>query len=176
MIPFVTEEIWSFMPGDGGLLAARVTGDAPVGEIDEPAEEALARMIAAVQAVRSWRNSAEVAPGATLTARLQTAGYEQTATELARLARLTFMQPDPDPGAVASIPIPGGVIEILPGGDLDLGATERRRHRQRATFAADIDRSERKLANPGFIAKAPAEVVQAERAKLARLRAERDAI
>jgi valyl-tRNA synthetase len=70
MIPFVTEEIWSFVPGAEGLLAARVSGDTAVGEIDEPAEAALSRMIAAVQALRSWRNSAEVQPGATLTARL----------------------------------------------------------------------------------------------------------
>jgi valyl-tRNA synthetase len=178
MIPFVTEEIWSFVPGAEGLLAARVTEDASVGEIDEPAEAALSRMIAAVQALRSWRNSAEVQPGATLTARLNAAGYEQTAAELARLARLTLGEPgsDPDTPAVASIPIPGGVIEILPGGDLDLGATERRRDKQRATLDADIDRSERKLANPGFMAKAPPEVVQAERDKLSRLKAERDAL
>jgi valyl-tRNA synthetase len=179
MIPFVTEEIWSFVPGAEGLLAARVSGDTAVGEIDEPAEVAVARMIAAVQALRSWRNSAHVAPGATLTARLQAPGYEQTAAELSRLARITLTGPDPDTGAdpaVASVPIPGGAIEILPGGDLDRGATERRREKQQATFLADIDRAQRKLANPGFTAKAPAEVVQAERDKLARLRAELQAL
>ena len=178
MIPFVTEEIWSFVPGAEGLLAARVTGDAAVGEIDAPAEVALARMIAAVQALRSWRNSADVPPGATLSARLNAPGYEQTAAELARLGRITIGEPGPDPDteAVASVPIPGGVIEILPGGDLDLAAAERRRDKQRATIQADIDRAERKLANPGFTAKAPDDVVQAERDKLARLIAERETL
>jgi valyl-tRNA synthetase len=185
MIPFVTEEIWSFVPGAEGLLAARVSGDTAVGEIDEPAEAALSRMIAAVQALRSWRNSADVAPGATLTARLKAPGYEQTAAELARLARITLTDPDPDPDpdpatatatAVASVPIPGGVIEILPGGDLDLGATERRRDQQRATLDAEIDRAQRKLANPGFVAKAPDDVVAAERDKLTRLVAELQAL
>jgi valyl-tRNA synthetase len=187
MIPFVTEEIWSFVPGAEGLLAERVTGDAEVGEIDPDAEAALARMIAAVQALRSWRNSAGVGPGATLTARLKAPGYEQTAVELARLARTTLTDPDPDPDpdpdtgtgtgtdTVASIPIPGGAIEILPGGDLDLGATERRREQQRATLLAEIERARRKLANPGFTAKAPDDVVQAERDKLARLQAELEA-
>jgi valyl-tRNA synthetase len=186
MIPFVTEEIWSFVPGAEGLLAARVTGDAPVGEIDATAEGALARTIAAVQALRSWRNSAGVRPGATLTARLSASGYEQTVDDLARLARVTLQIPTAGgPGAngatpsgetVASVPVPGGFVEILPGGDLDLEATEHRREQQRAGLEAEIDRARRKLANPGFTAKAPAAVVQAERDKLARLEAERDAI
>ena len=37
---------------------------------------------------------------------------------------------------------------------------------------AEIERAERKLGNDGFVAKAPAPVVQAERDKLARLREE----
>ena len=40
----------------------------------------------------------------------------------------------------------------------------------------EIERSERKLANDGFVAKAPAELVQAERDKLARLRSELEAL
>ena len=41
---------------------------------------------------------------------------------------------------------------------------------------AEIERSEGKLANPGFVEKAPPAVVEAEREKLARLRAELEAL
>jgi valyl-tRNA synthetase len=179
IIPFVTEEIWSFVPGAEGLLAARTVGDEPVGEIDGQVETALGNMIDAVQALRSWRNSAGVKPGATLTGRLRASGYEETAEILARLARIALDGPaetDADAAPVASVVIPGGVLDILPGGDLDLEATRRRRDEQRDRLQTEIDRAEKKLANPGFVSKAPPEVVQAERDKLARLKSELEAL
>ncbi len=178
MIPFVTEEIWSFVPGAEGLLAARRAGDAPVGEIDEVAEAALQRAIEAVQSLRSWRNSAAVAPGAQLQARLRAAGYDETSADVARLARVSFQSAADANGApaAAAVPVPGGVIDILPGGELDLGAAERRRAQEQVRLQSEIARAEGKLANQGFVAKAPADVVQAERDKLARLRAELKAL
>src|SRR5262245_62104124 len=48
LMPFVTEEIWSFLPGDRGLLAAAPWPE-PAGELlDAEAEEQLARVIEAV--------------------------------------------------------------------------------------------------------------------------------
>ena len=179
MIPFVTEEIWSFVPGAEGLLAARVAGPAPVGEIDDQAEAALTRAIEAVQALRSWRNQARVAPGATLSGRLRAPGYEETAAQVARLARVTLDADRGQPNGsepVASVPVPGGVVELLPSADLDPGASEARREEQHAKLASEIERAERKLANEGFVAKAPPQVVQAERDKLDRLRAEAEAL
>jgi valyl-tRNA synthetase len=43
---------------------------------------------------------------------------------------------------------------------------------RRATLRSEIERAERKLANEGFVAKAPPAVVESERAKLERLRTE----
>ncbi len=176
IIPFVTEEIWSFVPGAEGLLAARIIGPEPVGEVDEHVETALRNMIDAVQAVRSWRNSAGVKPGATLSGRLRASGYAETAADLARLTRIEIDNPSADAEPVASIVIPGGVLDILPGGDLDLDAAERRREDQRSRLQAEIDRAEKKLANQGFVSKAPAAVVQAERDKLARIKSELEAL
>jgi valyl-tRNA synthetase len=173
LIPFVTEEIWSYLPGTEGLLAAQLR-ESPHSEADPEAEAELGRLIEAVQALRGWRNSAEVRPGAVLSARLSAEGYEGTALQLARQARLTLS----DNGGVpaVSVPIPGGVVEILPSDELDLGAAERRRDAARVALQADIDRAEKKLQNERFVAKAPSAVVQAERDKLDRLRAELDAL
>ncbi len=113
-------------------------------------------------------------PGATLTARLRAPGYEETAADLARLARITLDGAGPGEAteSVASIAVPGGAVEILPGGDLDLEATERRRAERRQTLESEIERAERKLANKGFVDKAPADVV-AVRARQARAPPER---
>jgi valyl-tRNA synthetase len=152
VIPFVTQEI----------------------AIDERAEEALGRVIAAVQALRTWRDYAGVRPGMTVPARLVADGYEETASHVERLARLAFTSDGSDP--VASVPIPGGAIDIFASDGLDLEAAERKRAAQRAMLEAEIERCEAKLANPGFVSKAPEHVVAAEREKLARLRAELEAL
>jgi valyl-tRNA synthetase len=173
MIPFVTEEIYSYVPGTEGLLAARVQSSDAV-EVDEAAEATLARAIEAVQALRGWRDSASVKVGATVPARLAAYGYEDTAEHLARLAKLSFSEDGGEP--VASVPVPGGAVEILASDALDLDAAERKRAAERARLEVEIERAEHKLSNQGFVAKAPDEIVQAERDKLDRLRGELDAL
>jgi valyl-tRNA synthetase len=172
MIPFVTEEIWSYVPGAEGLLAARV-GSTPA-PVDELAEEQLSRTIAAVQAVRGWRTDAGVAPGAALDARLAAEGYNETSELLALLGRLSWSANGGDPAA--TIAVPGGVIEVLSSDKVDLDAAERKRAQQRERLEAEIERAEKKLGNEGFVAKAPPHVVQAERDKLERLRSELEAL
>jgi valyl-tRNA synthetase len=150
------------------LLAARHAG--PGTPIDEAAEEAVGRVIDAVQALRGWRDLAGVKPGVKVPARLAASGYERTAEHIAALGRLTLS--DDGPAAVASIPIPGGAIEILPTEDIDPEAAERKRAAEREKLITEINRAEAKLSNDGFVAKAPPAVVQGERDKLARLREE----
>jgi valyl-tRNA synthetase len=173
LIPFVTEEIWGHLPGAEGLLAAHVRAPLRAGA-DAEAEAEIGRLIEAVQALRGWRDSAEVRPGATLRARLEAAGYERTGAQLARQARLE-LSADGGPAAV-SVPVPGGSVEILPSEELDLDAAARKREAAQARLRCEIERAERKLANPGFVSKAPAAVIAGEREKLERLRAELEAL
>jgi valyl-tRNA synthetase len=173
MIPFVTEEIYRYIPGAEGLLAAGLP-DAPAAPVDERAEASVARVIEAVQALRGWRDFAGVRAAATVPARLAAEGYEDTGDHLARLARMSFMEDGAEP--VASVPVPGGTVEILPSEDVDIEGAERRLAARRAKLQSEIERAERKLGNPGFVAKAPPDVVEAEREKLDRLRAELESL
>jgi valyl-tRNA synthetase len=172
VIPFVTEEIYAYLPGSEGLLAGGI--ERHTEQTDEQAEASLERMIEAVQALRAWRDFAEVKVGVTLPARLVAEGYEETREQLARMARLSLTSDGSEPAA--RVPIPGGAVELLPSPDLDLGAAERKRLTRRGTLDREIEQCERKLANAGFVSKAPADVVEAERQKLARLKAEREAL
>jgi valyl-tRNA synthetase len=168
MIPFVTEEIYGYVPGADGLLAAGIASEpAP---LDDGAEASLGRLIEAVQVLRAWRDYAEVKVGATLPARLVADGYGDTHEHLARLARLSFTADGAAPAT--SVPIPGGAVELLPSPDLDLEAAQRKRTARRAALEQEIERSEGKLENQGFVSKAPPQVVQAERQKLETLRSE----
>jgi valyl-tRNA synthetase len=170
VIPFVTEEIWGFVPGAEGLLMARPFPGPDAALVDEAAEAELARAIEAVQELRGWRDRAGAAPGRTLEARLDAEGYERTADAVARLGRLEWTANGTEP--VASVPVPGGTIAVLTSDAVDTEAEARRAAAARERLEAEIRRAEGKLANERFVARAPEAVVQAERDKLARLREE----
>ena len=70
VIPFVTEELWSHVPGADGLLAG---GRLPVPDEalrDQAAEAEFAQVIDAVTAIRAWRDGADIKAGERLPAAL----------------------------------------------------------------------------------------------------------
>jgi valyl-tRNA synthetase len=179
LIPFVTEEIYGYIPGSEGLLAARAGGQDQfsAGISEAGAEDEVRRAIEAIQAIRTWRDAADVKASAVLPARLRAEGYGETSAHIARLGRLEFgLDAGAADGAAAAIVIPGGVIEILPSDDVDLDAATRKRDAKRKELESEIKRAEGKLSNSGFVDKAPPAVVEAERAKLEALRAELEAL
>jgi valyl-tRNA synthetase len=187
VIPFVTEELWSYLDGAGELLAGSRYPRPQEHLIDLEAEVVLERMIEAVTLVRGWRDSVGARAGLVVPARLRAEGYEATAPLLAHLARLDLsgdaLSGNAHKGdvqvegvAVASIPVPGGTVEVLSGVELDLGAAERRREAAREKLLVEIDRVQGKLSKAGFVEKAPATIVDGERVRLQRLRAELEAL
>ena len=123
-----------------------------------------------MQHLRGWRDRVGAAPGTVLPARLEAGGYERTSPHVARLARVAWSADGGEPAATVSVP--GGAVAVLASDAVDLEAAGRRVEERRAWLAGEIERAERKLGNAGFVAKAPAPVVQAEREKLERFRAE----
>jgi valyl-tRNA synthetase len=171
MIPFVTEELWGHVPGTEGLLAtARISEPDPALR-DEAAEAEIAAVIEAVQALRSWRDEAGVKPGQVLPARID--GLDGSASLVARMARLDL---DSDGEPTATVPVPGGSVEIRAGDLVDREAEARKAAAERERLQGEIARAEAKLGNQGFVAKAPAHLVEAEREKLDRLRRELDSL
>ncbi|HZL54287.1 MAG TPA: valine--tRNA ligase [Solirubrobacteraceae bacterium] len=175
MMPFVTEELWQYLSVEGdGLLAAVVRSpDVAEAFVDEEAEAAVERVIAATQAIRNWRDEVGVKQGDTLAARLDADGWdEESGALLARIARLELREGGDD--ALAAVVIPGGTLSMLEG--VDLGAHAERIERERAKLTAEIERLRGKLANEGFVANAPAELVERERERLGALETELEAL
>jgi valyl-tRNA synthetase len=172
MMPFVTEEIWSFLPGERGLLAAAAWPRRDPDAIDPDAERVVGDLIEAVTSVRRWRDELGLPPGRRVRARIAATGYEETAAHLAQLARLDLLEGDVNGDVETSVAIPGGAVQIYAADDIDAGAAEKRREEKREQLLGEIKRAKGKLANDQFVQKAPAEVVQAERDKLARFEAE----
>jgi valyl-tRNA synthetase len=162
-MPFVSEEIWSFHPGRRGHLVVHPFPDADESLFDEAAEADVESGIVLTQRLRAWRDLVELPAAAILSARVEGVDPPEF---VARLARFEFAANGGDP--VASV----GPVRVLPSEQLDAAAVSARLDKRRAELRAEVERAERKLGNERFVAKAPAEVVEEERGKLERYRAE----
>ena len=160
VMPFVTEEVWGHVPGTDGLLAQARRAPADASLRDPEAEAEVESLIAAVRAIRAWRE--ETGTRDVLVARAD--GFAATRDALARMARLEWGEPE---GELLGL---GGVEIAAPA--VDAAAVEAQRAQERTRLQAELDRAEAKLANAGFVAKAPEAVVDAEREKVAALRAQ----
>jgi valyl-tRNA synthetase len=166
-MPFVTEEIWSHLPGERGLLAVTSWPEGDEALLDEQAEETLGHLMAVVTELRRFRDEVGANASARIPARLGGAGYEETARHIARLARFEFVADGSEPGAVLfELPIPGGAVQVLRSDAFDPDEAAHRMSKRAEQLAHEISRSEAKLAKKGFVEKAPAEVVEEERRKL----------
>jgi valyl-tRNA synthetase len=162
-MPFVSEEIWSFHPARRGHLVVHPFPVADESLFDTAAEEDVESGIELTQRLRAWRDLAGV-PVATVLA-ATTDGIEPPGF-VARLSRFEFDGVGSEP--VASI----GPVRVLASEQLDAEAVAARLAKRRQELQAEVQRGERKLGNEGFLAKAPAEVVEEERGKLERYRGE----
>jgi valyl-tRNA synthetase len=163
LMPFVTEEIWSYHPARQGHLAVHSFPVADESLVDPAAEEDVESGIRLTQRLRAWRDLAGVPAGATLPAVID--GVEPPAF-VSRLSRFAFDGAGAEP--VASV----GPVRVLDSDQLDAAAVAKRLEKRREELQAEVERGERKLGNEKFVAKAPAEVVEEERGKLERYRNE----
>jgi len=173
-MPFVTEETWQHLPHDGEALILAPWPEP--GLIDEVAEEEMEPLRDMVRAIRNARAEYEVEPSRPIAATI-VAGQKRDlvasqADILIRLARI-------DPGqlrieevleempAKALTLVVGGYEVYLPlAGLVDVDRERARLKRDLAELHREVVRSEELLAKQGFVAKAPAEVVARERARL----------
>ena len=157
-MPHVTEEIWSHMPGERGLLAVSSWPEVDESLFDPEAEAEMERVRETVVSIRRLRDLAGVKPAQRLPA---TTDLDAAVAEhVANLARLELSQNGGEP--LATI----GPVRILASADLDTAAFQARVDARRDQLRKEVERGEKKLGNKGFVEKAPAEVVEEERQKL----------
>ena len=176
--PFITEELWSQLADFGAsrepmLITARWP-EAADAWIDAEAEAEIGWLIALVSEARSIRSEMNVPPGARLpmtvsgadeTTRGRLGRYRQLAGALARLSSIEQAE---TAGKGAAPFVVGGATYALQVADfVDLAGERARLAKEIGTLASDIDRTARKLANPDFVARAPEEVVEENRDRLA---------
>ncbi|MFZ5670598.1 MAG: valine--tRNA ligase [Pseudomonadota bacterium] len=176
VMPFITEELWDKTAGEaprvGFLMTARWP-DPPAGLIDAEAEAEIGWLIELVSEIRSIRAEMNVPPGARVPLTLAGAG-EAARARLARhrdliatLARLDSVGEGEAPAGAVPFVIGEATGALAIADFIDLAAERARLTKEIAGHAADIERVNRKLDNPDFLAKAREEVIEENREKLA---------
>ena len=170
VIPFTTEECWNRLPGSDGLLLTHDPAVAP-GPRDPEAEQAIAALREAVQAIRSVRSEQGISPREQLVVRV--AADDDAALPEDALAAIANVQLG-DPGDDALVvPMARGRI-LMKAPEVDAGAERARLQAALEAARSELARAEKQLSNEKFTSRAPAHLVDAEREKARRFAAEAD--
>ena len=174
-MPFVTEALWQELPhvGDSVMIAAWPESE----NRDESAELAFGALIDTVRAIRNARTEAGVEPGRWIAAEVFAGSlapaFELSRQELSALSRiaddqLTIRESAPEGGQGALTAVAGNIVAMLPlEGMVDRNAERDRLRKELATVEAERDRAQAQLGNEAFTSRAPAQVVEVQRQRLA---------
>jgi valyl-tRNA synthetase len=174
-MPFVTEELWAVTAQGGaprpGLLTLSPWPQLD-GLADTAAEQEIGWVVDLVSAVRSVRAEMNLSPatpiplvlvGASAATRERAGRWTEVLQRLARLGDISFADRAPQ-GAVQLL-VRGETAALPLKGVIDLAAERARLEKEMTKVEADISRVDAKLGNANFVARAPEEVVEEEKAK-----------
>ncbi len=178
-MPFVTEEIWQYLPHEGETLTLARWPEADAALLDDQAESEMAFLMDLVRGIRTVRSDYRVDPARRIEIRVAPGSsralitrYEFLFTRLCNVSRLDLLEPAaPAPAESASV-IAGDTVVYLPlAGMIDIAAERERLRKEQAALTQQLARVQGMLVNDQFVSRAPAEVVERERARLADMEA-----
>ena len=171
--PFITEELWGELGGEGMLITAKWP-QLPESWIDAEAAAEIGLVIGAVSEGRSVRSELNVPPGAKPELLIIEASdsqrrvFEANTAVIAstlRVSGLRFAPAAPE-GSIAFV-VEGASLALPVAAFIDLAAERARLGKEIATLSGDIERTAKKLGNADFVSRAPEEVVEENRERLA---------
>ena len=180
-MPFITEEVWQQLPKPTGTPGSIMITMYPVADqslIDENAEREMDVLRNVAQAVRNLRSEYNVAPSKELDVTVQTASAEVQATleqhgglvkRLARIAELKLSAPGDAPAGTVAAVLAEGQVCVHLAGTIDVAAETVRIDKDLAKTQKERDSVAGRLSNESFVSRAPADIVEKERARVAEL-------
>ena len=158
-MPFLGEELWRNLPGTEGTVMTAAfpkVGDFPE---DDGSLAQVATLQQTIVAVRRIRSEMEISPKVPLTLRMADPGSLRAhGLGLRDLARVTEVIEGGREGVCATAVVEGQDVYIPLEGVIDIDAEKARLDKEIGKSAKDV-KGLRKRLNPGFRAKAPADVV-----------------
>ncbi len=182
IMPFVTEEIWQKVSPDGETIMRAPYPDIEQGEEDREAEESMGLVMELITAIRNLRTEVGISPAQKVQATFvgtdpsMVSIVEDSSDDIIRLARLkgiSFAQARSEDPALSAAVVRGQEVLISTRESVDREAESLRLSRELEKVNAELAKVEKKLANPQFIDKAPADVVEKNRGILEELAAQK---
>jgi valyl-tRNA synthetase len=173
-MPFITEELWQRLPHTGASIVVARYPRARRADADADAERALGVVMETVTTIRAIRGEMRVSPAVVLAVRVRpAAAHAALLAEHAGLVEaLARARVTVDPGATRPPQSALGVVGesevyVELAGVVDLAAERARLEKEIRRTDEAIAFTRAKLGRPEFTERAPAEVVDKEREKLA---------
>jgi valyl-tRNA synthetase len=178
IMPFMTEELWektaSAGPARDSMLIVAAWPELPDAYADDAAAAEIDLLIAVITEGRSVRAELNVPPAARPPLLVAEASERErrvladNADVIARLLRISDVRFDASVDAGAVPFLAEGASLALPVAEfIDLAAERARLEKEIAVQASEIGRINKKLDNADFVAKAPEEVIEENRERLA---------
>ena len=177
IIPYITEELWQKVsvvagkrdPNTDTSICVQPYPRSDATAIDDAAEAQIAELKAQVEAVRALRGEMNLSPAqrVPLIAKGDPAVLAHNAEYLKALARLSEVQivdALPDLGAPVQIV---GTTELMLHVEIDVEAERARLGKEVQRLEGEIAKAQGKLSNESFVQRAPAHVVEQEKARVA---------
>ena len=184
-MPFITEEVWQALPKvdapESIMLAAFPTVQTGWDFPEEAAR--MEQVMGVISAIRTMRGEMEVPPSRQITALLSAESQEGAAVleaareQIQNLARLGELEigVNIEKPADAAVQPAGQVQVFLPlKGLVDVAEELKRLTKEIAKLDKEVELFSKKLSNPSFVDRAPADIVEKEKAKLAEVIAKKE--
>ncbi len=181
VMPFITEEIWSRLPGARDLLCVSSWPDAPEIWRDAAVDVRVGELQALVTEIRRVRHDFNIGPGQKVPVDLvcsdeeRRAGLEELTGYLGVLAKaepVTVRASVEEAGAGIHVPVGEFEAVLLLADIIDIGNEIERIRGKLAGVEKDFSGLRGRLANEGFVSNAPEDVVAKVRARSEELAAE----
>jgi valyl-tRNA synthetase len=180
LMPFVTEELWQHLTDRKGQSLVRASFPSSGSLSIEPkTEEEMAFVQDVINALRNIRGENNIAPSKDIRLQVRAAGVQQDGVfktyakylnKLARVASIDMISGTTKPKLAASAVVGGIEIFVPLEGLIDINAERTRVEKEIGRQSGLLESIEKKLANPTFVERAPKDVVEKEREKLANFR------
>ena len=185
IMPFVTEEIWQSVPHVGESLVVATYPTVHPEQMDEKAAEEMEFLMDFIRSVRTVRNemNTPLSKPINILAKVSDAAHyailKENESYIARFSNpeeFVYGEDVEAPSDAVTSVIAGAEIYLPLAGLINIEDEIARLEKEAEKLQQEVDRVEKKLSNEKFVAKAPAAVVEAERAKGTDYQAQREAV